>query len=70
MNVLFSVIGKCVRQAQTKLRTRASRGERCSVIDDSSPVLEKFLLNEGIHPDDISTLLMDMIILGVQAVMS
>ena len=36
--------------------------------ENSSPVLEKVLLNEGVHPDDICTLLMDMIILGVQAV--
>lgn len=35
---------------------------------ERSPVLEKLLVNEAIHPDDICTMLMDMIILGIQAV--
>ncbi|KAK9299032.1 hypothetical protein QLX08_007860 [Tetragonisca angustula] len=66
-DVLDNVIGKYVRQAQGKLRVRKSQGEKSLTSDDSSPVLERFLVNEGIHPDDICTLLMDMIILGVQA---
>ncbi|KAK1123108.1 hypothetical protein K0M31_008741 [Melipona bicolor] len=66
-DVLDNVIGKYVRQAQGKLRVRKSQGEKSLTTDDSSPVLERFLANEGIHPDDICTLLMDMIILGVQA---
>lgn len=68
VNVFFSVIGKYVRQAQGKLRIRKSHAEKSLMVEDSSPVLEKLLVNEGIHPDDICTLLMDMIILGVQAV--
>ncbi|XP_017890644.1 probable cytochrome P450 12a5, mitochondrial [Ceratina calcarata] len=64
-DVLDGVIAKYVRQAQSKLRTRA--GDKSAEVENSSPILEKFLLNEGIHPDDICTLLMDMIILGVQA---
>ncbi|XP_053997434.1 probable cytochrome P450 12a5, mitochondrial [Hylaeus anthracinus] len=66
-DVLDGVVGKYVRQAQSKLRSRSSAGGRNEGIEEGSPVLEKFLLNEGIHPDDVSTLLMDMIILGVQA---
>lgn len=63
----FSVIGKYVRQAQCKLRIRKSHSEESSMTE-RSPVLEKLLVNEGIHPDDICTMLMDMIILGIQAV--
>ncbi|XP_068975698.1 probable cytochrome P450 12a5, mitochondrial [Bombus flavifrons] len=66
-DVLDNVIGKYVRQAQGKLRIRKSHAEKSLMAEDSSPVLEKLLVNEGIHPDDICTLLMDMIILGVQA---
>ncbi|XP_043789878.1 probable cytochrome P450 12a5, mitochondrial isoform X2 [Apis laboriosa] len=65
-DVLDNVIGKYVRQAQCKLRVRKSHSEESSM-NDRSPVLEKLLLNEGIHPDDICTMLMDMIILGIQA---
>ncbi|CAK9806584.1 Probable cytochrome P450 12a5, mitochondrial [Anthophora plagiata] len=64
-NVLDGVIGRYARQAQSKLRARSSRGDTMN--DNSSPVLEKFLLNESVHPDDICTLLLDMMILGVQA---
>lgn len=39
-----------------------------SCSDETSPVLEKLLLAQRLHPDDVSTLLMDMAILGVQAV--
>ncbi|XP_043519028.1 probable cytochrome P450 12a5, mitochondrial [Frieseomelitta varia] len=66
-DVLDNVIGKYVRQAQGKVRVRKSQGEKSLTTDDSSPVLERFLVNEGIHPDDVCTLLMDMIMLGVQA---
>ncbi|XP_076396038.1 putative cytochrome P450 12a5, mitochondrial isoform X2 [Megachile rotundata] len=62
-DVLDGVIAKHVRQAQNKLRTRAQSGKT----EEGAPILEKFLLNEGIHPDDVCTLLMDMMILGVQA---
>lgn len=62
------VIGKYVRHAQNKLRNRSPVGGKHDRAEDGSPVLEKFLLDEGIHPDDVCTLLMDMIILGVQAV--
>ncbi|XP_028523167.1 probable cytochrome P450 12a5, mitochondrial isoform X2 [Apis cerana] len=65
-DVLDNVIGKYVRQAQCKLRIRKSHSEESSMTE-RSPVLEKLLLNEGIHPDDICTMLMDMIILGIQA---
>nr|XP_034192784.1 probable cytochrome P450 12a5, mitochondrial isoform X1 [Osmia lignaria] len=61
-DVLDGVIGKYVRHAQNKLRSRSPQD-----VEGGSPVLEKFLLNEGIRPDDLCTLLMDMMILGVQA---
>ncbi|XP_076171890.1 putative cytochrome P450 12a5, mitochondrial [Ptiloglossa arizonensis] len=66
-DVLDGVIGKYVRHAQNKLRNRSPVGGKHDRAEDGSPVLEKFLLDEGIHPDDVCTLLMDMIILGVQA---
>ncbi|XP_076683489.1 putative cytochrome P450 12a5, mitochondrial isoform X2 [Andrena cerasifolii] len=66
-DILDGVIGKYVRQTQSNLRSRSSLMEKGGRAEDSSPVLEKLLLNEGVHPDDICTLLMDMIILGVQA---
>ncbi|CAL7939834.1 unnamed protein product [Xylocopa violacea] len=64
-DLLDGIIAKYVRQTQSKLRIQAE--EKCSPISESSPVVERFLLNDGIHPDDICTILMDMIILGVQA---
>ncbi|XP_043251706.1 probable cytochrome P450 12a5, mitochondrial [Colletes gigas] len=65
-DVIDAVVGKYIRLAQSKLRNRSSVGQN-SRVDEGSPVLEKFLLSDGIHPDDICTMLMDMIILGVQA---
>lgn len=59
------IIGKYIRQTQDRLQTAKqgkSTGEK-----ENTPLLEKMLL-QRVHVDDISTLLMDMIILGVQAV--
>ncbi|KZC06049.1 putative cytochrome P450 12a5, mitochondrial [Dufourea novaeangliae] len=70
-DILDGVIGKHVRQAQSKLRSRSLSGYKTgSKVKDTEvdlPVLEKFLVTDGIQPDDICTLLMDMMILGVQA---
>ncbi|XP_033339232.2 putative cytochrome P450 12a5, mitochondrial [Megalopta genalis] len=66
-DVLDGLIGKHVRQAQSKLRSRPFLGNRTESVEEESPVLEKLLLADGVHSDDICTVLMDMIILGVQA---
>nr|ARN17952.1 cytochrome P450-29 [Cephus cinctus] len=68
-DVIDSVIGKYIRQAQNKVRHRTLTplDDKDTMAEKSSPILEKMLFNERIHPDDISTLLMDMIVLGVQA---
>ncbi|XP_024945777.1 probable cytochrome P450 12a5, mitochondrial isoform X2 [Cephus cinctus] len=68
-DVIDSVIGKYIRQAQNKVRHRTLTplDDKDTMAEESSPILEKILFNERIHPDDITTLLMDMIVLGVQA---
>ncbi|KAL2724541.1 hypothetical protein V1478_009054 [Vespula squamosa] len=65
-DVIDGIIGKYIRQAQNMFRTRSPLS--CS--EETSPVLEKLLLAQRLHPDDVSTLLMDMAILGVQAMTS
>lgn len=51
---------------QNQLQT--SKQEKFTNEKRHSSLLEKMLI-QRIHPDDISTLMMDTIILGVQAVM-
>lgn len=64
----FRVIGKYIRQTQSKLQASSHlEEEKCAKEEESSPLLEKMMF-QRIHSDDISTLLMDMMILGVQAV--
>ncbi|KAI4488966.1 hypothetical protein M0804_004464 [Polistes exclamans] len=58
-DVIDGLLNKYIRQAQNTFRTRSS--------EDTPPILEKLLLSQRLHPDDVSTLLMDMAILGVQA---
>lgn len=60
------LIGKHIRQAQNRVNGRTS-ADRLDA-EEISPILEKLLMDQRMHSDDISTLLMDMIILGVQAV--
>ncbi|XP_026825706.1 probable cytochrome P450 12a5, mitochondrial [Ooceraea biroi] len=67
-DILDEVIGKYIRQTQNKLQT-SSQEERSVNEEKSSPLLEKMML-QRIHSDDISTLLMDMMILGVQAIVN
>ncbi|XP_012278927.1 probable cytochrome P450 12a5, mitochondrial isoform X2 [Orussus abietinus] len=66
-DVIDGVLGKYIRQAQRKLRILASGVQEEKVEEEGSPILEKLILDLHVHPDDVSTLLMDMIILGVQA---
>ncbi|KAI4501604.1 hypothetical protein M0802_003481 [Mischocyttarus mexicanus] len=58
-DVIDGLISKYIRQAQNTFQTRSP--------EDTSPILEKLLSSQRLHPDDVSTLLMDMAILGVQA---
>ncbi|XP_046624865.1 probable cytochrome P450 12a5, mitochondrial isoform X1 [Neodiprion virginianus] len=72
-DVIDGVIGKYIRQAQNKLRNRSAstyqekNSTADNVEDNGSPILDKLILDQEMQPDDISTLIMDMIILGVQA---
>ncbi|KAJ4431701.1 hypothetical protein ANN_20303 [Periplaneta americana] len=54
------IIAKYIRQAQTDLMG--------SVRADTSPLLETLLLTEHIHPDDVLTIVLDMFLIGVNAV--
>lgn len=63
LSFFFSIIAKYIRQVQRKLEFKSS-----NEMENSSPVLESLLINQQMNLDDISTLLMDLIILGVQAV--
>lgn len=61
-------MGKYIRQAQNKLQTPSLLEQKGSGREDESPSLLEKMLARRIHVDDISTLLMDIMILGVQAV--
>lgn len=72
--VVYSVIGKYIRQAQNELcnlrsaSTFEDKNPDNNLEDYGTPILEELLLNHGMQPEDVATLMMDMIILGVQAV--
>ncbi|KAL6423494.1 hypothetical protein ACFW04_010223 [Cataglyphis niger] len=69
-DVLDEVIGKYIRQAQNKLQASPLEKQEKSTNEEKNlSVLEKMMI-QRIHSDDIATLLMDMIILGVQAVIN
>lgn len=64
----FRIIRKYIRQAQNKLQASSlSKQEKSPNAEKNFSLLEKMMI-QGIHSDDIAILLMDMIILGVQAV--
>jgi len=66
----YRVIGKYIRETQNKLQASSlSKQEKSTNEEKNLPLLEKMII-QRIHPNDISTLLMDMMILGVQAVIS
>ncbi|XP_011643335.1 probable cytochrome P450 12a5, mitochondrial [Pogonomyrmex barbatus] len=67
-DVLDEIIGKYIRQAQTKLQT-SSKQEKSTIEKRNLSLLEKMII-QHIDPNDISILLMDMIILGVQAIIN
>ncbi|KAH0948968.1 hypothetical protein HN011_003439 [Eciton burchellii] len=69
-DVLDEIIGKYIRQTQNKLQASSYlKNEEFAITEKNPPLLEKMML-QSIHSDDISTLLMDMMILGVQAVIN
>ncbi|XP_018357347.1 PREDICTED: probable cytochrome P450 12a5, mitochondrial isoform X2 [Trachymyrmex cornetzi] len=69
-DTLDEVIGKYIRQTQNKLQTLSLSNQEESMNDERNlPLLEKMMI-QRIHPNDISILLMDMLILGVQAVIN
>ncbi|KAK0163148.1 hypothetical protein PV327_006856 [Microctonus hyperodae] len=63
LDTIDNIISKNIRQVRRKLEFKSP-----NEVENSSPVLENFLINQQMNLDDISTLLMDLIILGVQAV--
>ncbi|XP_072767739.1 probable cytochrome P450 12a5, mitochondrial isoform X2 [Anoplolepis gracilipes] len=67
-DILDEIIGKYIRQAQNKLQV-SSKQEKSTNEEKNLSLLEKMMI-QRIHSDDIATLLMDMIILGVQAVIN
>ncbi|CAL1680777.1 unnamed protein product [Lasius platythorax] len=69
-DILDEIIGKYIRQAQNKLQASSlSKQEKSPNAEKNFSLLEKMMI-QGIHSDDIAILLMDMIILGVQAVIN
>ncbi|XP_032684777.1 probable cytochrome P450 12a5, mitochondrial isoform X2 [Odontomachus brunneus] len=69
-DILNEIIGKYIRRAQNKLQALSlPEQKRSAKEEEGAPLLEKMLI-QRIHVDDISTLLMDMMILGVQAVVN
>lgn len=64
MDFYSRVIGKYIRQTQNKMASQEK-----SMNDERNLSLIEKMMIQRIHPNDISILLMDMIILGVQAVM-
>ena len=65
--LVIRIIGKYIRMVQSNMR-----GDLVLTNEEEKPIqiniLENLLVKQRMNPDDISTLLMDMVILGVQAV--
>ncbi|XP_018309022.1 probable cytochrome P450 12a5, mitochondrial isoform X2 [Mycetomoellerius zeteki] len=69
-DALDEVIGKYIRQTQNKLQISSlSKQEESTNEERNLPLLDKMMI-QRIHPNDISILLMDILILGVQAVIN
>ncbi|XP_058798490.1 probable cytochrome P450 12a5, mitochondrial [Phymastichus coffea] len=65
-DIIDNVIGKYIRIAQGNLRKDISvDNEEDAQI--RSTILDHLLIKQRMNPDDVSTLLMDMVILGMQA---
>lgn len=62
-DTIDGIIGKYIRQVQNTSRNRSA----LTYSEENSSILEKLLSSQRLHPADVSTLLMDMAILGVQA---
>jgi len=70
MNFYFRVIGQYIRQAQNKIQASSlSKQEKSTNEKKNLSLLEKMII-QSVYPNDISILLMDMMILDVQAVIS
>lgn len=67
-SLLFRIIGKYIRQTQNKLQASSLIKQEESMNDKKNLSLLEKMMIQSIHSDDIATLLMDMIILGVPAV--
>lgn len=51
-----------------QIQCELNRQSQYLVDDDASPILGKLLLNQNLQLDDVSTILLDMMIMGVLAV--
>ncbi|EFN81219.1 Probable cytochrome P450 49a1 [Harpegnathos saltator] len=69
-DTLNEIIGKYIRRAQNRLQAVTVPEQKKPAEEEKGlPLLER-MLTRRVHADDISTLLMDMMILGVQAVVN
>ncbi|XP_043288491.1 probable cytochrome P450 12a5, mitochondrial [Venturia canescens] len=68
-DVIDNLINKYISQAENQLSMKSSKNHEIQSlqVEQSLPILERLLTSQKMHPEDISALLMDMIILGVQA---
>ncbi|KAJ8667005.1 hypothetical protein QAD02_008667 [Eretmocerus hayati] len=64
-DLIDGIIGKYIRTAMSNLKGNVSPGEGDS--SACSSIMENLLVKRRMSPEDVSTLMMDMIILGVQA---
>lgn len=62
-----SVFTKYIREAEDNLRDR-NKDILVSLSKDNIPLLEVMMLQEGMYPEDILTVFLDMMIIGVNAV--
>ncbi|XP_025270469.1 probable cytochrome P450 12a5, mitochondrial [Camponotus floridanus] len=69
-DILDEIIGKYIRQAQNKLQASSLTKQVESINEKKNLSLLEKMIIQSIHLNDIATLLMDMIILGVQAVIN
>lgn len=63
------MIAKHIHQAQNEMRNQLLQSEGgLFTSKDTNSVLEQLLISMSMKVEDVSTIMMDMIILGVQAV--
>lgn len=64
-DTIDSIFGKCLKTAQDNLKTK---NQNNALVPNDIPLLETMLLQDDMAPQDILTVFLDMLLIGVNAV--